>query len=696
MLRRALCDAMFWLYRATLHLYACCNTSLRWPLDRCNVRRLLVALFIPILLTVALVPPHEAQAEDLPWRDKSTPFGMVANVANRVRRDEMSSYIQLLQEANVQWVREEIFWHEVQFSPGGEFRWGGNDAGLYDYDMSIGALHNANISILGLLDYNPAWTKGTAPNINEWIGAWGDYVYQTVARYGRTGQIRYWEIWNEPNLKHFGYESGLYTIADYVRVLNVARDAAKAADPNAVIVLSGLASVWSEPPSPYTYDYFDYLDQLGKLGAWQLFDVLAIHPYRPDAPEGSPWRRDTGQTFPDEMEHLDAMMRKYGAKPVWLTEVGFPSSGWNVGVGLDQQAQFMVRLYVLAIAHPSVEKIFWYDFRNDMSSSVYDQPNYNSNEPEFHYGLIRRTFPLNVADPNLRKPAFLAYRTMAELLRGSYLKSTFANGRQPDLPATYWFRFEGERRVDVLWNTDRADQVVNIPCNCREAMVRRWNGEIRYVIYPVNGVLSLKLDEQGSPTYLEFDPAVQSGGRYFAETGHSVRGGFLSFWQSNGGLQRFGYPLTEEVTEPAAGSGRPKTVQYFERARLEYFPDLAGTSYAVQLGHLGTAVLKQFGIDWTTLPKVESAPPECQLFPESGHSICPPFLSRWQQLGGLEFVGLPITEPFPATDPSTGQSYTVQYFERARFEFHPDKAGTDYEVQFGLLGREILTRWGGT
>ncbi|HNP72558.1 MAG TPA: hypothetical protein PKK15_15665, partial [Kouleothrix sp.] len=78
---------------------------------------------------------------------------------------------------------------------------------------------------------------------------------------------------------------------------------------------------------------------------------------------------------------------------------------------------------------------------------------------------------------------------------------------------------------------------------------------------------------------------------------------------------------------------------------------------------------------------------------ESGHSLCPPFRARWEQLGGLPLLGLPITEPFAATRPDTGQQYTVQYFERARFEYHPENAGTPYEVLLGLLGRELITRF---
>ncbi len=309
------------------------------------------------------------------------------------------------------------------------------------------------------------------------------------------------------------------------------------------------------------------------------------------------------------------------------------------------------------------------------------------------YGLLRRTYPLDPNAPNLRKPAYIAYRGMSNALSGLSLTEVPADGRRGDMPNTYWYRFNGARRVDVLWNTDVSNQIVQIPCNCREALVRHWNGRVRFLIFPENGVLNLRLDEQGSPVYVEYDPPAAQNARFFPETGHSLRGSFRSFWEANGGLAGFGYPLTEEIIEPDAGSGRPRVVQYFERARFEYFPEFAGSPYEVQLGLLGVSLLSRFGVEWQAQPKVAGAPPGCQFFPESGHSLCQPFLARWQQLGGLALMGLPITEPFEATRPDTGQKYTVQYFERARFEYHPENAGTPYEVLLGLLGRELITRF---
>ncbi|MBC8164017.1 MAG: hypothetical protein H7Z42_22635 [Roseiflexaceae bacterium] len=77
----------------------------------------------------------------------------------------------------------------------------------------------------------------------------------------------------------------------------------------------------------------------------------------------------------------------------------------------------------------------------------------------------------------------------------------------------------------------------------------------------------------------------QPGCRYFAETGQSLCGKFLEYWSKNGGLERFGFPVSQPMNEELAQWGG--TVQYFERRRMELHPENAGTPYEVLLGLLG-------------------------------------------------------------------------------------------------------------
>jgi len=177
---------------------------------------------------------------------------------------------------------------------------------------------------------------------------------------------------------------------------------------------------------------------------------------------------------------------------------------------------------------------------------------------------------------------------------------------------------------------------------------------------------------------------------YFPETGHTLSGHFAQFWKGDGGLAVFGYPLTDELSENGM------TVQYFERQRFEYHPELEGTAYVVQLGLVGVEDAQQRGFAGSTpfqpLPAGTTSDGYTEFFPETGHRLGGGFKAYWHAHGlslgddeisnreSLALFGYPISEEF--TDPATG--LTVQYFERARFEYHPNNP-EPYRVLLGRL-----------
>lgn len=174
--------------------------------------------------------------------------------------------------------------------------------------------------------------------------------------------------------------------------------------------------------------------------------------------------------------------------------------------------------------------------------------------------------------------------------------------------------------------------------------------------------------------------SAQNDERCFPETGYCISGSIRSYWENNGGLTVFGYPITDLHTETIEAWTGP--VQWFERDRLEDHGD-----DGVLAGRLGARHLELRGTPWHTFPQVASAPSGCSFFPETGHSMCEPFNIYWHNNGGLERFGYPITEPYETTIGDwTG---TVQYFERRRIEYHPENRGTPYEILLGLLGKEV-------
>lgn len=73
----------------------------------------------------------------------------------------------------------------------------------------------------------------------------------------------------------------------------------------------------------------------------------------------------------------------------------------------------------------------------------------------------------------------------------------------------------------------------------------------------------------------------------------------------------------------------------------------------------------------------------------NGHEVSDQFADFWQRNGGIAIFGWPIT-PQRHETLADGLLYTVQYFERARFELHPEHAGTPFEIQLGRLGAELV------
>jgi hypothetical protein len=65
--------------------------------------------------------------------------------------------------------------------------------------------------------------------------------------------------------------------------------------------------------------------------------------------------------------------------------------------------------------------------------------------------------------------------------------------------------------------------------------------------------------------------------------------------------------------------------------------------------------------------------------------VCGKFLQYWNTHGGLAQQGYPISSTFQEQSDVDGKTYTVQYFERAQFESHPENQ-PPYDVLLSLLG----------
>jgi hypothetical protein len=286
-----------------------------------------------------------------------------------------------------------------------------------------------------------------------------------------------------------------------------------------------------------------------------------------------------------------------------------------------------------------------------------------------------------------------------EAAQANYLTEVYTrlvNSNVNDIAAVFWFKYED-------FYDNQAQKVINyglVRLDGPEGQgpsgkVARYKAA--YYAYQRVAGPELPVDRVPAPA-VQRSAANPKAPVYFTETGHTLNDAFLNYWQRNGGLELFGFPITEPFEELNLADGRRYTVQYFERERFEYHPEKAGTPYEVLLGLLGNDLLK---LDCRSYPSLPAPPPSATdqsaafrtYFRETGHYLSFRFKRYWEQRGGLSVYGYPISEEMVETSAVDGKQYAVQYFERARFEYHP-AAPADYQVQLALLGTEMLKHRG--
>ena len=197
---------------------------------------------------------------------------------------------------------------------------------------------------------------------------------------------------------------------------------------------------------------------------------------------------------------------------------------------------------------------------------------------------------------------------------------------------------------------------------------------------------------------------------YVPQTGHHLEGDFLTYWRANGRAPLLGYPISERLVEDGV------TVQYFERVRLELHPDAApdGRVVVSALGREAAEYRPWTRERWAgAVPflSVSGAwrgrdpfarlavaaftvdPDDHRFFPETGHTLRYSFKLCWEANGGAARFGAPLSEEFAELSPIDGKVYTTQYFERARFEYHPETPN-NYSVVLTPLGTAAAQRRG--
>jgi len=297
--------------------------------------------------------------------------------------------------------------------------------------------------------FEPIFADGTdipgpGKAINQ-ANSWANFVSTTVQRYKPGGDlaqdrgwvnglgIRYWEIWNEPDLDRFW--TG--TVGEYYRLLEVGYKTIKVGDPEATVFLGGLAF----------FEKKDWLSDLlaltGDDPAKAYFDVLSFHYFWNIYHGGTEhWLSQASDTLSaNGLSHV----------PIWITESGltvwddFPATAHGVPSDspwrgtMEEQASYVIQNAALAF-HYGVERYYHFMLHDDCGNDLTDA-----------WGL-RQNFTPHDCNPaqGKRRPSYAAYQLVVEQYRDlTPLWRTKGSGK--DQVALY--RPDDKSRVLALWAT---------------------------------------------------------------------------------------------------------------------------------------------------------------------------------------------------------------------------------------------------
>ncbi|MBM2812256.1 MAG: exported protein of unknown function [Chloroflexi bacterium] len=372
-------------------------------------------LFFALMVLLGFIPPgsvsHLSAIDAValaPVTDPDDRWGF-----NAVYPDPASG--RLAREAGARWNRWEFRWDVVEATRG-QPRWG-------DYDTLVNSTIANGLKVQGILISVPAWAKDSKSlpqGLNlAWDNPqniWGRFVRDAATRY--KGKIKHWEIWNEPDYADLFWGG---TVADYYQMLKVSYLTIKSVDPEAQVLMAGLA-YWTNETFLEELLRIMMADPTGRANKY-YFDVLVYHTY--SGPNGVLDRTAQGR---------QQLINTVGVKPVWINETNvpvweesrlnnnqhFPWSATSV-----EQASYMLQTFAYAVA-AGVEKIFVYRLKDDFRE---DQA----------FGVVR--------DNGTLRPAFPAYQTATRYLSHAQSGSIL---RQASVEQVL-VRRPGER-VSVVWN----------------------------------------------------------------------------------------------------------------------------------------------------------------------------------------------------------------------------------------------------
>ena len=427
------------------------------------MNKTIAALFV----LVAMALPSPSVTADVPTTagllpGPALPNGFGVNIDFRGQPRDLD----MIAEAGFKLIRMDLTWAVIE-----------QDKGIYEfeklgYDSLTEGCSKRGIRILYILDYgNTLYEKGRSVRTQAGREAFAHFAEAAAERYAGRGVL--WEIWNEPNIKHFWDSQP--SAEDYCKLVEMTAPHIKKADPSGLVV----AGATSQIP-------FEWFEDCFNRGLLQWIDVLSVHPYRSQPPE----------TVAEDYARLRRLIARYlpsgKQMPIISGEWGYSNLNWDqTRLSEQEQAEYLARMFLTNL-HQGIDISIWYNWKNDGT---------DPNEREHQFGMVRHD-----CNP---KAAYLAAKVLTSTLAGYALGTRLDLGNEDD----FAFRLtKGEREAIAFWTTAEK-HTVTLPVEPTEVtLVGIYGGKVVINWKTKN----LKLRALQSPQYLLVEPKTENGRRYSA------------------------------------------------------------------------------------------------------------------------------------------------------------------------------------
>lgn len=343
-----------------------------------------------------------------------------------------------VKDVGFSFVRSDLFWGAVQTASGWNFS---------TYDTAVSNLAQRGLGALFILGYdNDLYSPRQAPTTPGQLAAFHAYVYQSALRY-KNAAVRF-EVWNEQDSRQFWMADP--SPSAYRNMLKTAVDAAKAANPKAIIATGGV-----------TEANRSFIRSVGDISATQVGpDAVSVHPYRQQYPE---------TVFGDYHALSEDLSTYHKVPELWATELGYPSYGYSyvsdIGDGHSpkaraRQAKYLVRL-LLANWISQIGLTAYYDMRNDGTNPRDQEHNFglldvdNTKLPAYKATKYLFSFTQNVSDARYFINDYDKYIVLKLITATAtkYVIWCYGDGNTIDLDTSH---LPGNASVTDMYGTHRA------------------------------------------------------------------------------------------------------------------------------------------------------------------------------------------------------------------------------------------------